>query len=144
MKVYVAEKSATIGPGKLAGLVKQVRPETVWTASQHNFMRTHESRRPQDYNPNQWVWTGDGSSFGRRGNEPTNVLTPAPYNPVLLNAEQACKKILKKGFYLQSADESHNVMDAAERGEGVIVRLNALDLKKDGDTYGYVLINTKN
>jgi hypothetical protein len=151
MTIYLADNSITTEPGKLADIANQVQPRTVWTAAAHNFVRAHEKELrnaglfPKDYNPNNWFWTGDGSQFGSRDNGPVNYLSPAKYNLVLRHAAIACSQILRRGFYQPTAEEAREVITAIQNGEGVAIRLNALNLKRvnQGDSYGYVLIQTR-
>lgn len=152
MAAYLADKSVTTETGPLAKIATLVVPSSVWTAAMHNYVRTHEKQLktagafPEGYNPNQWFWTGDGSSFGMRNGEPVNYLTGAEHNLVLRHPQTACNQIMGYGYASHTAEEAREIIDAVNIGQGIALRLNALNLRRQnsGDRYGHILLQTKN
>ena len=140
--------------GKLADTAPLIVPASHWPVRQHNYVRSHEAelreqgRFPANYDKNHWFWTGDGSNFTNLDGEPANILTDPAFNLVMRHPKEAARQLLSKqgktaGNYVPPVEEARESLAAVQAGYGSIVRIKPLNLKRENDEWGYIVVKTR-
>jgi len=123
----------------LAAGYKQLETDSFQTSAELTTeRRTNEALR------NQGFYTANFSMYTVKEGKEYLYFGGIEANPILGNIDEACRQLINNQNYKLDAAKKQAVLDSAESGLTLKIRLAELKLQRVTDEYGYFEIDTEN